>query len=83
MDSVSMENEKMQSEALEGEKNLRIQAEAVRSSKKRMVDKTFKKLFFRRLSLALGRWRDIIGLRVRQENCAELVIKRMRTRFLK
>ena len=83
MDTMAMENESMQNEALEGEKNLRVQAEAVRTSKRRMVDKTFKKLFYRRLSVAMGRWRDIIGLRQSQEDRAALVIKRMRTRFLR
>ena len=83
MEEMSMENEKMQMEALEGEKQLRVHAEAVRTTKRKTVDKTFRKLFYRRLAVALGRWRDTIGLRQGQEARAELVIKRMRIRFLR
>jgi hypothetical protein len=52
-------NQKLQNEVLEGAKAERVRDEAVRTSKRRTVDKTFRKLFYRRLSTALGRWRGI------------------------
>ena len=82
-DSMQEQNEKLQNEVLEGEKQLRIQAEAVRTSKRRTVDKTFRKLFYRRLSVAMGRWRGICHFRQGQEDRAALVVKRMRQRFVR
>ena len=75
--------EQLTNEALEGEKQLRIIDEGVRSSKRKMVDKTFRKLFFRKLALAMGRWKDICKFRGQQEDMTSLVIKRMRNRFLR
>ena len=48
-----------------------------------MVDKTFKKLFYRKLAVALGRWKDICVHKNAAEDKAALVIKRMRTRFIR
>ena len=48
-----------------------------------MIDKTFRKLFYRKLSLAMRRWKDICINRKEQEDKAALVIKRMRNRFLR
>ena len=62
-DQMQMDNERMQNEALEGEKHLRKLDEQVRTSKRRMVDKTFRKLFYRKVASAMGRWRDICGFR--------------------
>ena len=73
----------MQTEALVEEKSLRVHAEAVRTSKRKMVDKTFRKLFYRQLAVAIGRWKDICNMRTGQESKAELVIKRMRNRYLR
>lgn len=73
----------MQNEALEGEKRLRIHAEQVRTSKRRMVDKTFRKLFYRKVATAMGRWRDICGFHQDKEDRAALVIKRLRKRLIR
>ena len=46
---LQSENHERTNEALNGEKDLRVKEEGVRTSKRKMVDKTFKKLFFRTL----------------------------------
>ena len=76
-------NQKLQNEVLEAVKAERAMDEAVRTSKRRTVDKTFRKLFYRRLSTALGRWRGICHFKQGQEDRAALVVKRMRKRFLR
>jgi|DEB0MinimDraft_12_1074336.scaffolds.fasta_scaffold03314_2 hypothetical protein len=80
---MTMQAEQAQLEALDGEKQLRVQAEAVKSSQRRMVDKTFRKLFYRRLAVALGRWKDICNDRSNKEDNIKFMIKRMRFRFLR
>ena len=80
---MEMQNQKLQQEAEEGERNLRVHAEAVRTSKRRTVDKTFRKLFQRRQRSAICRWRDMCGLRQEQEGRAALVIKRLRNRLVR
>ena len=82
-DNMHSENLQMQNEAIEGEKRLRQLDEQVRTSKRRMVDKTFRKLQNRQLATALYRWRGICHYRSHQEDRAALVIKRLRKRLLR
>lgn len=44
-----------------------------------MVDKTFRKLMFRHLSMALGRWKDVCVHRNAQEAKARQVLHKLRT----
>jgi uncharacterized membrane protein (DUF106 family) len=80
---MQMEADTATNQALDEQKNLRVHAEAVRTSQRKMVDKTFRKLFYRKLAVALGRWKDICVHKNEQEDKAALVIKRMRIRFLR
>jgi hypothetical protein len=48
-----------------------------------MIDKTFRKLFLRRLDVAVGRWKDICVDKSNKEDTIELMKKRMRNRFLR
>lgn len=70
-------------EALNEEKKLRVKEEGVRTSKRRMVDKTFKKLFYRNLQNSIDRWKDVCNEKSSKEDNAGYVIKRMRNRFLR
>jgi len=81
--TMQFEAEQATIEALEGEKDNRAKAEMVRSSQRRMVDKTFKKLFYRRVAVALGRWKDICVTKGTQEDRARFVLNKMRGRFLR
>lgn len=56
-------NEKLQLEALENEKELRFQEEFIRTTKRRLMDKTVRKLYNRQLSVAMGKWLGICKLR--------------------
>ena len=78
-----MQAEQRTLEALEGEKQNRAKDEMVRSSQRKMVDKTFKKLFYRKVAVALGRWKDICNEKKVQEDQALFVLKKMRSRFLR
>jgi hypothetical protein len=43
--------------------NIKNYDEQMKVSKRKMVEKTFRKLFYRKLATCLGRWKDICGLR--------------------
>jgi hypothetical protein len=48
-----------------------------------MVDKTFRKLFLRRCKCAMMRWKGICEDRGQKEDNVNLMVKRMRNRFLR
>jgi hypothetical protein len=50
--------------------------------KRRLIDKTFRKLFYKRLSLGMKRWKKVCNLRGSQEEQAGFVMKKLRLRFL-
>jgi hypothetical protein len=47
--------------------NLRQKEELHRTAKRIIIDKTMRKLMYRKLAVALGRWMDICNLRTGQE----------------
>ena len=72
------ESEQLQMEAMEGDNTLKDKADADSTSKRRMVDKTFRKLMFRQQSVALGRWKDVCVHRGAQEAKARQVLNQLR-----
>ena len=48
-----------------------------------MVDKTFRKLFYRKLATAMGRWKDKVINRKLQGETAQFTLQKMRRRFLR
>ena len=73
----------MQTEALEGEKVNRSDGEAVRTAKRKMVDRQFRKLFHRSLKVAMGRWRDICNEKRTSEESFKRQIVQYRRRLLR
>lgn len=80
---LQMSQEASTNDALVGEKNLRVRAEQVRTSQRKMVDKTFRKLFYRNLQYAINVWKDKCNSYVDKESKATIVLKKMRNRFLR
>ena len=79
---VESKNSQWHKEALANEKNIQNQDDSLRNLKRRLIDKTFKKLFFKRLSLGMKRWKKTCNLRGSQEERAAFVIKKLRMRYL-
>lgn len=72
----------MTNEALEGEKNIRQKTEGVKSTQRRLAEKTFKKTFFRKLQYAMNRWKDICVDKGNKEERAAALLKKARRRLL-
>jgi len=81
MNGIENENEMWHKEAMERAAHIKNYEEAYKVSKRRLVEKTFRKLFYRKLAVCVGRWKDICGLRGGQETRADFIIKKMRKRF--
>jgi hypothetical protein len=79
---IEQNNSQWHKEALGNENNIQNQEDSIRNLKRRLIDKTFKKLFFNRLSLGIKRWKKVCNLRGSQEERAAFVIKKLRLRFL-
>lgn len=61
--------------------DIKFKEEALKTSKRKMVEKTFRKLFNRKLIVCLDRWKITCGFMDQKETRAELVIKRVRARL--
>lgn len=70
-------------ESILEEKKIKAKMEANSTAKRKMVDKTFRKLYLRRQQYALNVWRDKVNLFNGKETEISLVIKKMRNRFLR
>jgi hypothetical protein len=71
-------------EALSQDKLIRNNVEKDKTLKRRIIDKNFRKLLFRRLREAMVRWRGIVNnTKCQQDQVGSVVIKRMRCRLLK
>jgi hypothetical protein len=70
-------------QAMVNETDLRAREELHRTAKRVIVDKTMRKLMYRKLSAALGRWMDICNLRTDQERRFAFNILRHRKRNLR
>ena len=68
--------------ALANEKYIGENEDKIRNLKRRLIDKTFRKLFFKRLSLGMKRWKKVCNLRGSQEERAAFIIKKLRLRYL-
>ena len=60
-------NEQLQIEAMANEKDLRFNEEFIRTTKRRLMDKTVRKLYYRQLSVAIAKWLGICKMRECQE----------------
>lgn len=72
----------MTNKALEEEKTIRQTDDGVKSLQRKLAEKTFKKCFFRKLQLAMNRWKDICVDKSDKEARAAFVVKKMRRRLL-
>ena len=61
--------------------DIKFKEEAQKTSKRKMVHKTFRKLFNRRIGVCLDRWKMICGDLNKKEERSELIIKRTRARL--
>ena len=81
MNGIENENENWHKEAMERAADIKFKEEALKTSRRKMVEKTFRKLFNRKLIVCLDRWKIICGFMDQKETRAELVIKRVRARL--
>ena len=79
---IEQKNMVWHKDALKNEQNIQWREDQIRSLKRRLIDKTFRKLFFKRQMLAMKKWKRTCNLRGSQEQQAAFVIKKLRMRFL-
>lgn len=80
---MQMECEQKTNEALSEEKQIRQKIEGVKSIQRKVTEKTFKKLFYRKLQYAINRWKDICVDKNDKEARAAYLCKKMRQRLLR
>jgi len=78
-----MEKEEFETNEMEQSKNLGNKAEQTATSQRKMVDKTFRKLYNRKVGMALFRWKDRCILKSVQQDKASRMLIRAKRRFLK
>lgn len=76
-------NEQMQNAAMENEKDLRQKEEFIRTTKRRLTEKIVRKLYYRQLGVAIGKWQGICKTREAQESQFLRVAMQMRKRNLR
>lgn len=79
---IDQRNQAWNKDAQKNEQNLQWREDQLRNLKRRLIDKTFRKLFFKRLGLGMKRWKKVCNLRGSQEEQAAFVIKKLRMRYL-
>lgn len=79
---IEQNNMARHKEALKNEQDIQWREDQIRSLKRRLIDKTFRKLLFKRQMLAMKRWKRTCNLRGSQEDQAAFVIKKLRMRFI-
>jgi hypothetical protein len=79
---IEANNMQWHKEALANEKNIQDNEDKVRNLKRRLIDKMFRKLFFKRLSLGMKKWKSVCNNRTSQEEMAAFVIKKLRLRLI-